>query len=151
MDDEWPEEDVKPKKGKKKGGKKANVDEDVDMDGTATPEAPAAPEVANIDDEWPEEDVKPKKGKKKGGKKSQQMDAGDDDMDVATPAVEDALVAAATPAAEEAAPSPAAPGTPAEPADGEEEGGVKILSKKEKERLKKEKEKVCRLRLNGDT
>jgi hypothetical protein len=68
LDDEWPEEDVKPKKGKK--GKKAKQVVEVDED-----EDEEKPETrANIDDEWPEEDVKPKKGKKGKKAKAQTVD-----------------------------------------------------------------------------
>jgi translation initiation factor 5B len=89
IDDEWPEDDVKPKKGKKakkdkKGGKK-DLDEDEDMDGSAVLDVPAQPAEApqaDIDDEWPEDDVKPKKGKKgkkaKGGKKADEEDEEDE-------------------------------------------------------------------------
>jgi len=76
IDDEWPEEDVKPKKGKKgkKGVKKAQQDDEEDEPVVAAEPVDDAPQpetAVNIDDEWPEEDVKPKKGKKgKKGKKA---------------------------------------------------------------------------------
>ena len=95
MDDEWPEEDVKPngKKGKK-GGKKAvtdDLDEGVEPNESRTESpAPQPDTVVNIDDEWPEEDVKPKGKKgKKGGKKTAAKDVDEDEEeDVPAPPAE---------------------------------------------------------------
>ncbi|WVW83363.1 hypothetical protein I302_105382 [Kwoniella bestiolae CBS 10118] len=145
LDDEWPEDDVKPKKGKKdkKNKKKAApVDEDEEME-----EPPAAePTTAvNIDDEWPEEDVKPKKGKKgKKGKKAVEEEEEDLDAILEKAAAERR---AAEEAAKAAEPTPTpAPAVEAEPAaeDDDEAGddGPKILTKAQKEKLKKEKEKA---------
>ncbi|WWD10373.1 hypothetical protein V865_008508 [Kwoniella europaea PYCC6329] len=144
MDDEWPEEDVKPKKGKKdkKSKKKAVVDEDEEME---EPSAAAAepPTAVNIDDEWPEEDVKPKKGKKgKKGKKA--VDEEEEDLDAI---LEKAAAErrAAEAAAKEAEPTPAPVAAPEPAAEDDEDGGddgPKILTKAQKEKLKKEKEKA---------
>ncbi|BEI85382.1 hypothetical protein CcaverHIS002_0507830 [Cutaneotrichosporon cavernicola] len=155
MDDEWPEDDVKPKKGKKgKKAKKNTFDfDDDDAEAAGEPEAPAADnfadkaaEKANLDDEWPEEDVKPKKGKKgKKGKKQQVED--DDDDDFLEKAAAEAATAKAAAEAEAAAKAAeaakAAAAEEPEDDDEEEEGGAnRILTKKEKEKLKKEKEKA---------
>ncbi|WVQ70320.1 uncharacterized protein L199_008546 [Kwoniella botswanensis] len=144
MDDEWPEDDVKPKKGKKdkKSKKKAVVDEDEEME---EPSAAAAepPTAVNIDDEWPEEDVKPKKGKKgKKGKKA--VDEEEEDLDAI---LEKAAAErrAAEAAAKEAEPTPASVAALEPAAEDDEEGGddgPKILTKAQKEKLKKEKEKA---------
>ena len=87
-DDEWPEEDVKRKKGKR-GKKEKKMDEEQDemeVDAESIPmptpvlEASSAPAVTlvNVDDDWPEEGMKPKKGKKgRGGKKT--VDEHEDD------------------------------------------------------------------------
>jgi translation initiation factor 5B len=125
------------------------------------PEESAGIEVVpasnNLDDEWPEEDVKPKAGKKgkKGGKKAQQDEDDEFDLDqeIAKNKAEQEAAAAAKKQAEAEAAAEAQD-------DGEQEtgggkvsgcsfaGGVcdmtdaQILSKKEKEKLKKEKEKV---------
>ncbi|WWC69675.1 uncharacterized protein I206_103618 [Kwoniella pini CBS 10737] len=145
LDDEWPEDDVKPKKGKKdKKSKKKNnvVDEDEDM---AEP-APATEEpgtAVNPDDEWPEEDVKPKKGKK-GKKGKKVLDEEEEDLDAILE-----KAAAERRAAEEAAkaaePAPVAESEPAAAGEDDDEAGddgPKILTKAQKEKLKKEKEKA---------
>jgi translation initiation factor 5B len=80
-DDEWPEEEVKPKKSKK--GKKAD-DEPMELDEApaASPALELAPvpvqTAVNVDDEWPEDDVKLKKGKK-GNKGKKTVDGDEDD------------------------------------------------------------------------
>ncbi|WWC61356.1 translation initiation factor aIF-2 [Kwoniella dejecticola CBS 10117] len=144
LDDEWPEDDVKPKKGKKdKKNKKKNnvVDEDEDM--AEPPAASEEPSTAvNLDDEWPEEDVKPKKGKKgKKGKKAQDDEEEDLDAILEKAAAERK---AAEEAAKAAEPTPAPAPEPAAQADEDEDGdeGPKILTKAQKEKLKKEKEKA---------
>jgi translation initiation factor 5B len=116
MHEEWPEDDVKPKKGKKdkkKGKKAAAIDEDEDMNGdqeeqdaTGIEEAPLK---ADLDEEWPEE-IKPKKGKK--GKKEA---VEDDDEDWYVGTKEEAPVPAPKEEKEE---------TPAEPAAEAEEGAA---------------------------
>ncbi|KAK8869983.1 hypothetical protein IAR55_000553 [Kwoniella newhampshirensis] len=146
LDDEWPEEDVKPKKGKKgKKEKKKVVDEDEDMDEpaatAAAAESPAIQQAeasANLDDEWPEEDIKPKKGKKgKKGKKNVEEDEEDIDAILEKAAAERKAAEASK---AEAAASPAAD---AEAEDGQgDDDGPKILTKAQKEKLKKEKEKA---------
>ncbi|WVF72412.1 translation initiation factor aIF-2 [Kwoniella sp. CBS 6097] len=147
MDDEWPEDDVKPKKGKKdkKSKKKAPVDEDKEMDEPAA-EAPVPTTEAtavNLDDEWPEEDVKPKKGKKgKKGKKQVEEDEDDIDAVLERAAAERRAAEAAMKVSE---PTPAAAEPEPEAAEEQEEGedeGPKILTKAQKEKLKKEKEKA---------
>ncbi|GMK55413.1 hypothetical protein CspeluHIS016_0204690 [Cutaneotrichosporon spelunceum] len=149
MDDEWPEDDVKPKKGKK--GKKNTFDFDDDEGAAAEPEAPAvddfankAAEKANLDDEWPEDDVKPKKGKKGKKGKKQQVEE-DDEEDFLEKAAAEAAAAKTAAEAETAKAAEAAKAAAAEePEDEDEEeaGGNRILTKKEKEKLKKEKEKA---------
>ncbi|OCF72084.1 translation initiation factor aIF-2 [Kwoniella mangroviensis CBS 8886] len=145
MDDEWPEEDVKPKKGKKdkKSKKKAVVDEDEEME---EPAAVAAepPTAVNIDDEWPEENAKPKKGKKgKKGKKA--VDEDEEDLDaILEKAAAERRAAEAAAKEAEPTPAPVATSEPAAAEDDEEGGddGPKILTKAQKEKLKKEKEKA---------
>jgi len=80
LEDEWPEDDVKPKKGKKdkKKGKKADEDEEP-MEVDLKAKAPPKP---SLDDEWPEEDVKPKKGKKAKGKKGKDVDDAEEEQDI---------------------------------------------------------------------
>lgn len=104
-----------------------------------------APVKASMDDEWPEEDVKPKgkKGKGKKGGKQQAADLDEDDF------LEQAAREAAA-AKEAAAPVAAEPAPEADVAsEAEEPAGGQLLSKKEKERLKKEKEKVRVLSVAG--
>ncbi|KAL7422181.1 eukaryotic translation initiation factor 5B [Cryptotrichosporon argae] len=145
VDDEWPEEDVKPKKGKKgkKGGKKAAADDEDDtveadqVDVAVDDFADKAPVKADLDDEWPEEDVKPKKGKK--GKKGKKVEQDEDEDEFGLPVKKEE----AAEVKDETKPEPVAPAADEEDKEEEEEeGGVKILSKKEKEKLKKEKEKA---------
>ena len=88
LEDEWPEEEIKPKRGKK-GKKEKKMEEEVvdeDMNDSAEPNLPVevgvplqpADTAVNIEDEWPEEDVKPKKGKKgKKGKKTVEEEEND--------------------------------------------------------------------------
>lgn len=123
--------------------------EEVDIDALARSKAPIEMTADQLmEDEWGE-DPKPKKGKKgkKGGKK-QATEAYDEDeflneqvksMSVAKdPPNEDALAAKTEEAVALAAEEPKAEDEAAE----EDDGAPKLLSKKEKERLKKEKEKV---------
>lgn len=137
LDDEWPEDDVKPKKGKKGKKSKKAVESEDEAEPEEEPEAPKEAERANLDDEWPEEDVKPKKGKK--GKKGKKQAAEEDDDDFLEKA---AAEAAAARAAAEASKPKDEPAPAADEPEEEEEGGTRILSKKEKEKLKKEKEKA---------
>lgn len=158
LDDEWPEDDVKPKKGKKgkKGGKKAAAEEDdVDMD--AEPVVQATPAEAlkpDLDEEWPEEDVKPKGKKGKKGKKVVEDDEDDwyvkqEEKKEEAPAV---VGAAAPPQAKAAEAEPAGDDQEDENDDGPKVCqanivclpliSLQILTKAQKEKLKKEKEKV---------
>ncbi|WVQ98522.1 hypothetical protein IAU59_005648 [Kwoniella sp. CBS 9459] len=151
LDDEWPEEDVKPKKGKKdkKSKKKAVVAEDEEMgEPEPTAEAPEPTTEAtavNPDDEWPEEDVKPKKGKK-GKKGKKQVEEDEDDIDaVLEKAAAERKAAEAAMKVSEPTPAAVAAEPEAEAAEEQEEGedeGPKILTKAQKEKLKKEKEKA---------
>jgi len=128
MDDEWPEEDVKPKKGKKgKKGKKAQDDDDEEPVADAPVNETPQPETAvNIDDEWPEEDVKPKKGKKgKKGKKAQQDDDEDDwfvKQDEKKEETKEDVEKEAKPEVKQAAPAAAEPEADAD----EEDDGPKV-------------------------
>jgi translation initiation factor 5B len=116
LDDEWPEDDVKPKKGKKdkkKKGGATRMDRDEDdegapdadkMDADEAPQ-PAPAQVANIEDEWPEDDVKPKKGKKDKKKKGGAAKKDEDEEDQIAPDadkmdVDDAPQPAAAPVAD---------------------------------------------------
>ncbi|KAG8912394.1 hypothetical protein FRC00_004587 [Tulasnella sp. 408] len=125
----------KKKKDKKKGWDDYDAlldDQQEPAQEEAAPQAaPSAPQEMTAE-ELAEIEFGPAKGKKGKGKKGGK---GKKDEDEPPPAEE----AAPAPApAEEAAASPA----PAAADDDEEEGGKKVLSKKEKERLKKEKEKA---------
>ncbi|KIR53318.1 translation initiation factor aIF-2 [Cryptococcus gattii Ru294] len=136
LDDEWPEEDVKPKKGKKgKKEKKRDVEEDEELDEVPAPadEQPEPSTAVNLDDEWPEEDVKPKKGKK--GKKGKKVEEEEEDIDAILEK------AAAERKAQEASNAPAKVEPEPEAEEAMDEG-PKILSKAQKEKLKKEKEKA---------
>lgn len=101
---------------------------------------PAGIEVAEVDpDSWMEDEfgpTKPKKGKK-GGKKSKRVDSDDEVDDVASKVEAVALDE----------PKPVAAAAPVAANPPQETGGV--LSKAEKERIKKEKEKVRRSRASG--
>lgn len=129
MDEEWPEDDVKPKKGKKgkkDKGRKATAgdeegDEDVQME--EAPEKETAGLEAtkvNMDDEWPEEDVKPKKGKKgKKGKGGKVDDDEEEEQEKEQPVEEE--VKAAAPKVEEKVEPPAG-----EEDEEEEDAGPKV-------------------------
>lgn len=112
LDDEWPEEDVKPKKGKK--GKKSKAvradDEDEDMDESAAPsgvQTPAEETRVDLDDEWPEDDVKPKG--KKGKKGKTQKDDDEDEEKTAAVSAPAAPAATTAPAVDDAAEDDGAP------------------------------------------
>ncbi|RXK39536.1 translation initiation factor aIF-2 [Tremella mesenterica] len=127
LDEEWPEEDVKPKKGKKgkKGKKQMEEDDDMNDGDVQTVVSPTQPETAvNLDDEWPEEEVKGKKGKK--GKNVKQSVQEEEETTVI----------------QVAAPTPPAPESVIAEDGAEEDDGPKILSKAQKEKLKKEREKA---------
>lgn len=126
------------KKDKKKKEKKKGWDDyDTLLDGQQEPaqeEAAPAPAASAPQEMTAEEladlEFGPAKGKKGKGKKGPKGKKDDDEP----------------PPTEEAAPSPAPAEEPTASAapdaeDDDEEGGKKVLSKKEKERLKKEKEK----------
>ncbi|KAF7967593.1 hypothetical protein HWV62_33719 [Athelia sp. TMB] len=131
---------TKGKKDKKKPKKTAEpLDDDIPEDGEAPaaekgPVQMTAEELA--DEEWGPVKEKGKKAKKAKGKKAKVDDEEEEekpDAGTSTPAE------SAAPAAAPAAPSPAPDGEEAEEA---EDGGPKVLSKKEKEKLKKDREKA---------
>ncbi|KAG8972858.1 hypothetical protein FRC05_009497 [Tulasnella sp. 425] len=125
----------KKKKDKKKGWDDYDtlLDEQQEPAQEETAPAPAASAPQEMTaEELADLEFGPAKGKKGKGKKGPKGKKDDDEP---------------PPPAEEAAPSPAPAEEPtASPApaaeDDDEEGGKKVLSKKEKERLKKEKEKA---------
>ena len=151
----------KRKKDKKKAkkGKSDPVDDDLDgQDGADAAEELDADALAKskapiemtadqlMEEEWGE-DPKPKKGGKKGKKGGKKQAAADYDEDeflneqMKGMSVEKEKTQEAEQAAKQAEPTPEA----AAPKDDEaqdDDGAPKLLSKKEKERLKKEKEKV---------
>lgn len=130
-------------KDKKKKKKQAALSDDEEEVAAAEPvEDLAAPRgIVEVGaDDWMEEEFgkdKPKKGKK-GGKKQQKQKVESEDEEDAAVAEVTSKVAEVNIAAAEEKPTPAV----AAKDEGEQEEPTGVLSKKEKERIKKEKEKV---------
>lgn len=126
------------KKAKRKP-KKADIEEEEELNDEPAEDLAAPRGIVEVGaDDWMEEEfgaAKAKKGKKgkKGGNKKQPVESEDEAIAEVTQAVDEVKIA-------EPKPAPAAAAAPKEEAGDEEPTGV--LSKKEKERLKKEKEKV---------
>lgn len=132
MEDEWPEEDVKPKKGKK--GKQAKKAVEEDEDEIPTPAAPIEmdappPETAvKLDDEWPEEDVQSKKGKKGKKGKAQKVDEDEDDWFVKAEEKKEEVAVPVVPTQETSVPAEVPTGEEEEDGDGELDDGEPKVS-----------------------